>query len=530
MKLRLPRPFGSGVLVRTRPRQVRTRTARLTALGVAPVLIAGGIVATGTGPGAPTSTDGINLAAGSQITLIGHGHGHGRGMGQWGAFGYAKRGWTAPQILRHYYGGTTAGKVGNPDITVTLSQKDSVNVRADAGMRVGGRDVTPGQAVSLSGGNATITEGCGGAVVDTVPASLVEPLHPGPNRPENEWLRFCGSGDAFRGALGLEDGRVVNKAHVDDYIKGVIAKESYPNWADEGGAEALKAQAIAARSYALAAIAGGKKIDDTQGSQVYAGVSGEDARTNPLADQTAGQIILLNGQPALAEYSASTGGYTAGGMFPAVIDEGDALSPTRDWTATIPAASVGQAFGVGELRSFEVIEANGLGAQNGRAIKVRAVGSGGTVEATGEEARVKLQIKSSFFSVEGQQAPPRIVTPPTGPGGGGFGSVDLGPLTQLGDLVPDLQGLLDMATGALNGRFDELGGAAGPLGTALAPAVVASGGDTPASAVVVQLFEKGMMLFSEALGVRALSGNGLAEYQEQGGLAALGMPEGDALE
>ncbi|NED70013.1 stage II sporulation protein SpoIID, partial [Streptomyces sp. SID10244] len=80
--------------------------------------------------------DDIALTAGSQITLIGHGLGHGRGMGQWGAFGYARKGWSAQQILRHYYGGTTAGKVDRPEISVILTGKNSVNVHADAGMRV----------------------------------------------------------------------------------------------------------------------------------------------------------------------------------------------------------------------------------------------------------------------------------------------------------------------------------------------------------------------------------------------------------
>ena len=75
----------------------------------------------------------VDLTVGGEVTLIGHGNGHGRGMGQWGAFGYAKQGWSSTQILSHYYGGTTAGKVDNVDVSVILTGESSVNVFADAG-------------------------------------------------------------------------------------------------------------------------------------------------------------------------------------------------------------------------------------------------------------------------------------------------------------------------------------------------------------------------------------------------------------
>ncbi|NDZ97318.1 SpoIID/LytB domain-containing protein [Streptomyces sp. SID6673] len=492
------------------------------AIGLAPVLIAGGVMVANE---ATRSSDDIALTAGSQITLIGHGLGHGRGMGQWGAFGYARKGWSAQQILRHYYGGTTAGKVDRPEISVILTGKNSVNVHADAGMRVGGQMVAPGQAVSLSGNTATITTGCGGGPVRTVTAPSVEPINMGPSRPANEFLKMCGSNQAYRGALGFDGGRVVNRLHIDDYVKGVIPKESSPGWADAGGAEALKAQAVAARTYALAAIAGGKKIDDTQNSQVYGAVASEDPRTNRAADATAGQILRQGGQPAFTEFSSSTGGYTAGGRFPAVRDDGDSASPNRNWTATVNAGSVGAAFGVGALRSLDVVEANGLGAENGRAVKVRAVGSSGTREVSGEEARTMLKLKSSWFAVQGQVAKPKIVKPPTGPDGPGGGSFDLGSLSSLPDkLIPGSSQLLSIGTSALNGKFDDLGGVTGPLGQAIGVPNL-----TPDGAGVIQLFQRGLMLFSEQTGAHALIGKGLADYLVRGGQPVVGFPRSDVL-
>lgn len=566
---------------RTRPGRAKKRTLTFAALGLAPVLLAGGVAVGGTGW---IESTGISLRADAPLTLNGHGHGHGRGMGQWGAYGYAKQGWKADKILRHYYGNTTAGKVDNPDVTVSLSEKQSVSVRADAGAKVGGQTVAPGQAVSLSGGNATITQGCGGAVVKKVPAQWVEPINPGPNRPMEELLTFCGGGDKYRGALGLTSDGVSNKLHVDDYVKGVIPKESVPGWADSGGFEALKAQAVAARSYVLAGLASGRKMNNTQQSQVYHGASGEDPRTNRAADATAGQVRLRNGKPALTEFSASTGGYTAGGDFPAVVDEGDKLSPTHTWTATVSPSSIASAFGVGAFRSFEVIEANGLGPGSGRVVKARIVGSDRTVEATGDEVRTKLGLKSDWFSVAGQKSMPKIVKPPMGPTApGGTGSLgeflDLSPLTELlSGSVPELSALglsdLSAVTGQLgplveqmigtgmsalaakqvaldrsdnsNGstgtvsreRSDNANGSTGTVdrtrsdnsqgstGTVAKPELVTDGKGLHG---LVQVLANGIIYYSPATGAQALFGQALTDFLNGGGLEVLGFPKADAL-
>jgi len=84
--------------------------------------IVGGAAALGLLPG----TTGPALAfPAASVQLTGHGWGHGRGMGQWGADGYAQAGWSATQILDHYYSNTTAGSVDpNADMAVRLTQFD----------------------------------------------------------------------------------------------------------------------------------------------------------------------------------------------------------------------------------------------------------------------------------------------------------------------------------------------------------------------------------------------------------------------
>lgn len=567
----------------TRPRRAKKRTLTFAALGLAPVLLVGGVAVGGS---QWIDTARISLSAGESLKLTGHGHGHGRGMGQWGAFGYAKKGWNADRILSHYYGNTTAGKVDNPDITVSLSEKKSVSVRADAGARVGGQTVAPGQAVNLSGGNASITSGCGGAVVKTVAAQWVEPIAAGPNRPADELLTFCDGDEKYRGALGITGDGVSNKLNVDDYVKGVIPKESVPAWADAGGLEALKAQAVAARSYVLAGLAAGRKMNNTQQSQVYHGVSGEDPRTNRAADATAGQVRMRGGKPALTEFSASTGGYTAGGDFPAVVDAGDSVSPNHDWTAEVSTASIASAFGVGAFRSFEVIEANGLGEGHGRVVKARIVGASRTVEATGEQLRGKLQLKSDWFAIAGQQTPPKIVKPQTGPTDPG-GFLDLSPLTALlGGSVPDLaalglDGLSGLGLGDLGAVTDQLapmitqlisGGlpalaakqvaldrsdnangsmgtvsrersdnangstgtvsrdesdnSQGSTGTVAKPELVTDGKGMYG---LVQVLQNGLIYYSPATGAQALFGQALTDFLGGGGLAVLGFPKQDGL-
>ncbi|WP_375003170.1 SpoIID/LytB domain-containing protein [Gordonia sp. PS3] len=534
-----------------RPSRAKKRTLTFAALGLAPALLAGGLVVGGTDV---FSSDGVALAANTPIVLDGHGHGHGRGLGQWGAYGYAKQGWSADQILRHYYGNTVAGKVSTPDVTVSLSEKASVGVHAAAGMRVGTQTVAPGQAVSLSGGTATITDGCGGAVVSTVPATQVDPINPGTNRRDQELLTFCNGGDKYRGSIGIGPGGVYNKLHVDDYVKGVIPKESMPSWGDTGGFEALKAQAVAARSYVLAGLAAGRKIDNTQASQMYHGASGEDPRTSRAADATAGQIRLLNGKPALTEFSASTGGYTAGGLFPAVRDAGDSIAPDHSWSATVSASSIGSAFGVGSLKSFEVIEANGLGEGGGRVVKVRVTGTGGTVEASGNDARVKLQLKSDWFSVRGQKSMPKIVKPQVGPDSPGGGLLDLSPLgAVLNQIVPGLSavGLPDVTgiVGEVTPMLEKLvteglkqltakqvdlkqvnlersDNSQGSTGTVAKPELLTDGKGLPG---LVQVLENGVIYFSPLTGVHALMGQSLTDFLNAGGLAALGFPTRDGL-
>jgi SpoIID/LytB domain protein len=206
----------------------------------------------------------------------------------------------------------------------------------------------------------------------------------------------------------------------------VVPRESPASWGDAAGGrgiEALKAQAVAARSYAWAENrAAWARTCDTVSCQVYsgAGINGrtvEDRRTDAAIAGTA-DVVLRNtaGAVVRTEFSSSTGGYSAGGTFPAVLDEGDPASPYHNWTAKISASTIAQAFGVGELVDIRVTKRNGLGADGGRVTQVQIVGTGKTVSTTGSDVRTKLGLRSDWFSVAGAaSAPPAPPAPPAQP-------------------------------------------------------------------------------------------------------------------
>ncbi|WP_245659745.1 SpoIID/LytB domain-containing protein [Nocardia gamkensis] len=242
-------------------------------------------------------------------------------MSQVGAFENARAGWAAERILEHYYPGATLTTIAPTAVRVRLMTRDNsaLDAFADAGLRVAGREVAPGQVAHLTpqpGGRASVvvTAGCDGDVLWQAATNdpWIHPVDSRPNRPAAEHLTLCG-GSAYRGALGvaLEDGaaRTINQVDVEDYLLGVVPAEVQPNWADKGAAEALRAQAIAARSYALAEQRYPyAQTCDTTACQRYPGTAQEDPRTAAAVSATAGAVLLRDGRILRTEYSAAPDG------------------------------------------------------------------------------------------------------------------------------------------------------------------------------------------------------------------------------
>ena len=113
---------------------------------------------------------------------------------------------------------------------------------------------------------------------------------------------------------------VINELNIEDYLRGVVPAEMGPKIYDE--VEALKAQAIAARTYAVRNLGQFKRegydICAGPACQAYNGFSGEDPLTDRAVTETAGLVATYNGQPIDALYTATCGGETSdvGTMFP----------------------------------------------------------------------------------------------------------------------------------------------------------------------------------------------------------------------
>lgn len=103
---------------------------------------------------------------------------------------------------------------------------------------------------------------------------------------------------------------IINKLDIEDYLKGVVPSEMPRSWSTE----AHKAQAIAARSYALANLgkraSHGYDLKDTPEDQAYGGLSAESVNTNQAVKDTEGIVLIYNLKIIPAYYSASAGGQT----------------------------------------------------------------------------------------------------------------------------------------------------------------------------------------------------------------------------
>ena len=248
------------------------------------------------------------LAASTPATTLyvsGGGYGHGIGMSQYGAYGYALHGWTYQQILAHYYTGTALGKT-NPAQTVRVLLGSGSAAFAGA-TQVGNKSLNPSltyDVVPLANGSLKIVNQSSGKAVGTFSAPLTA-VGPGP-------LSLAGLG-AYRGSLEFRPNGsggiyTVNVVGLDDYVQGVVAAEMPSTWS----AQALDAQAVAARTYAITTdVSGGfyNLYPDTR-SQMYRGVAAETAATDAAVAATSGQIVTYNGAPAVTYFFASSGGYT----------------------------------------------------------------------------------------------------------------------------------------------------------------------------------------------------------------------------
>jgi len=325
-----------------------------------------------------------------------------------------------------------------------------------------GRMASPG-AVSASAGGGVVTVSQNGTPLGAGAAVTIAPNGNG--------LLSIGK-KSYRGKFTLVASgngvRVINELLIDDWLKGVLPAEI----GEDSGLEALKAQAVAARSEAIHKLLkpphAGEGYDFCTGvhCQAYKGVEVEAANSNRACDETLGVVLLANGDVMDAVYSNVCGGVTAGaedvwasppqpGLIP-VFDMAGNSSPNLGsenameqflanrsgsvycdssnpqyanyakkyyrWSKTISAQQLSKVARVGSVLDVKVTERK----RSGRVWKLTIVGSGGSKTIEKElPIRNALDLWSGLFVVHVTKNPDGTVQSATFNGAGNGHGVGL---------------------------------------------------------------------------------------------------------
>ena len=333
-------------------------------------------------------------SASSLIVIKGRGWGNGVGMSQWGADGYAQRGWGYRRILSHYYPHTAVGIAADQPIRVLLADREpAITVgSANAFLLIDSN----GQTIHMPAGALRLD---GTLRVDG--QALVPPLTV---EPGEQPLTLNGAG--YRGSLVVERVAgglsVVNTVPLERYVRGVVPSEMPADWS----AAAYEAQAVAARSYALANLHPASTFDvfSDNRSQVYGGIRSERAETNLAVGATAGKVLTYDDRVIAADYDSDSGGRTAAiqDVFPtatpepylvSVSDPFDGGSPNRRWQVILPATFLSRRFDVpvSDVR----VQLN----SSGRASDVRLLARDAARTLTAATFQHGLELRSTYFTV-----------------------------------------------------------------------------------------------------------------------------------
>jgi SpoIID/LytB domain protein len=346
-------------------------------------------------------------------------------MSQYGAQGAALAGLGYRDIVGFYYPGTTLGRMkGWVRVLISADTTSDVVVGPQPGLKV--RDLGNGEVYELpdiDGVSRWRINVDHGQSVLGYRTNRWHRWKPGGARTLAGDAEFFGGGPItlwtpagpkeYRGRLrsatpspgaGYRD--TVNVLPMDAYVKGVVPYEMPASWSPE----AVKAQAVAARTYATWSRNQNRnryyQICDTTSCQVYGGVGGEDPRSNQAVQQTRRQILRYQGRPAFTQFSSSSGGWTSAGSVPYLPAQEDPFdgwsgNPVHDWSMTIDAGRLERSYpSIGSLRRILVEDRDGNGDWRGRVNRVVLDGTQGNVAITGDQFRWTFGLRSDWFTIE----------------------------------------------------------------------------------------------------------------------------------
>jgi len=193
--------------------------------------------------------------------------------------------------------------------------------------------------------------------------------------------------------------QVVNFIGLESYLPSVVGSEMPAQWP----LAALRAQAIAARTYAMAQRRPGQLFDlqATVASQVYKGVGAETTSTRQAVAQTNGQVLLYRGRLIDAVFHSCSGGNTENSgeiwnrqlPYLTSVPDFDQVSPVRNWSKAFEPQELRRAFV--EIDGVTAIEPL-VTSTSGRIRQARVTGPGGQLVVSGAELRRRLGLRSTL--------------------------------------------------------------------------------------------------------------------------------------
>jgi SpoIID/LytB domain protein len=395
VSLRLPRKQAAKALSLARPVVVR-----ILALLILVPALAVSATALAQEPAPPTTGEAL-------FVLSGRGWGHGVGMSQWGAYGQANAGRSYDQILAHYYTGTELGSTGRKDVRVLLAEGRQAVIVSSA-VDFSAVDAR-GTVYEIPAGTLALRAGLTFKSADPKVEGKVRKVKAVPPLllRSGKAAPLALDGAQYRGKLELaaQSGflRVVNVLPLELYLQGVVANEMPHTWP----LEALKVQAVAARSYALANLVKGKPFDlyaDVR-SQVYRGVAGEKPRASEAVRATTREVVMYAGRIATTYYSSTSGGRTASALdvfgtdVPYLVskpDPWDASSPYHVWGPILLGARTLQSkLGLGA----RVVDAAGEATPSGRLRSFTVQTTTGATKMPAALLRTSLGLRSTWVTI-----------------------------------------------------------------------------------------------------------------------------------
>src|SRR5436190_14102365 len=359
--------------------------------------------------------------ASTVFTLTGHGWGHGIGMSQYGALGYAEHGWSYVQMLDHYFTGTHIGPLpASVTERVLLSSGPAVHFGAASGMTLRDaagttRKLTAGRYHLQRGGSAghlqLVSRATGAVTKGLVAPVTISPRAQPLQLNDSAGIGFAGDHwhGSFRVRISGSSLLCVDVVGLEKYLRGVVPSEMPASWP----APALKAQAVAARSYAVSTRNPSGPFDaysDTR-SQVYGPIEHEAAGSTAAVAATAHRVVWYKHTVATTFFSSSSGGRTASEQaawgtstgqpyLRPVIDRYDGAggaNPYHNWPATAyTPTGLARALGVSGAVGSVAMTIDG---PSQRILHLDVTSSGGTSSLSGVQVQGRMGLRSSYFRI-----------------------------------------------------------------------------------------------------------------------------------